>query len=168
MVYYVLHRQHLKSFTAALDCIGKVLCLQFFKKVLWINRDSTMTTLTDCTIASTASDNNNVKPLSEVISTSSVQSPTTQRAPVPQGPRHKLITEADVQVCRLNHTRTIVSKIMNSRYLRRWECHKIVLDDNEIRSSTVSTNFFPLPYTIILLWYICSQTFSKHILRLLF
>ncbi|KAK3799133.1 hypothetical protein RRG08_051408 [Elysia crispata] len=109
-----------------------------------------MTTLTDCTIASTATDNNNVKPLAEVIPTNSVQSPTTQRAPVPQGPRHKLITEADVQVCRLNHTRTIVSKIMNSRYLRRWECHKIVLDDNEMRSAT-PTGFMELavPYSSI-------------------
>ena len=58
------------------------------------------------------------------------------------GPKHTLILEADVQVCRLNHTRTIVSKIMNSRYLRRWESHRIVLDPNEIRSTTVSTLFF--------------------------
>lgn len=67
-----------------------------------------------------------------------VQIPVVRKAPVQTGPKHKLITEADVQVCRLNHTRTIVSKIMNSRYLRRWESHKIVLDPNEIRSSTVS------------------------------
>ena len=57
------------------------------------------------------------------------------------GPKHKLITEGDIQVCRLNHTRTIVSKIMNSKYLRRWESHKIVLDHSEIRSTTVSDSF---------------------------
>ncbi|GFS20143.1 C-Maf-inducing protein, partial [Elysia marginata] len=109
-----------------------------------------MTTLTDTTIASTATDNNNVKPMSEIIPTSSVQSPTTQRTPVPQGPKHKLITEADVQVCRLNHTRTIVSKIMNSRYLRRWESHKIVLDDNEMRSATpIGFMELAVPYSSI-------------------
>ncbi|KAK6983664.1 C-Maf-inducing protein, partial [Biomphalaria glabrata] len=93
-----------------------------------------MTTLTDCTIGSTTTDNNNIKPLSEM--TGSVHSPTSPKAPMQTGPKHKLIYEADVQVCRLNHTRTIVSKIMNSRYLRRWESHRIVLDHNEMRSTT--------------------------------
>lgn len=51
--------------------------------------------------------------------------------------RFKLIHEGDIQVCRLNHTRTIVSKIMNSKYLRRWESHHIILDENEIQSSMV-------------------------------
>lgn len=55
-----------------------------------------------------------------------------------QGARFKLINEGYIQICRLNHTRTIVSKIMNSKYLRRWESHRIVLDKNEIRSCTVS------------------------------
>ena len=55
-----------------------------------------------------------------------------------QGPKFKLIHEGDIQLCRLNHTRTIVSKIMNSKYLRRWESHHIVLGDSEISSSTVS------------------------------
>ena len=54
------------------------------------------------------------------------------------GPKFKLILNGEIQVCRLNHTRTIVSKIMNSKYLRRWESHHIYLDDAEIRSSTVS------------------------------
>lgn len=53
-----------------------------------------------------------------------------------QGPRYKLINEGDIPICRLNHTRTIVSKIMNSRYLRRWEVHKIYLDKTEICSAT--------------------------------
>ena len=51
--------------------------------------------------------------------------------------KHKLITEGELQICRLNHTRTIVSKIMNSKYLRRWESHRIILDNSEIRSNTV-------------------------------
>lgn len=51
--------------------------------------------------------------------------------------RCKLISEGDIQLCRLNHTRTIVSKIMNSKYLRRWESHHLLLDSCEIRSNTV-------------------------------
>jgi len=54
------------------------------------------------------------------------------------GPRYRLIHEGEIQICRLNHTRTIVSKIMNSRYLRRWESHKIILGTIDIRSITVS------------------------------
>jgi hypothetical protein len=51
--------------------------------------------------------------------------------------RCKLLHEGDIQLCRLNHTRTIVSKIMNSKYLRRWESHHLVLDNCELRSATV-------------------------------
>lgn len=54
------------------------------------------------------------------------------------GQRFKLLVEEDIQLCRLNHTRTIVSKIMNSKYLRRWESHHLVLGENDIYSSTVS------------------------------
>ncbi|CAH1779274.1 unnamed protein product [Owenia fusiformis] len=57
-------------------------------------------------------------------------------SPSHSGTRYKLIHEGDIQVCRLNHTRTIVSKIMNSKYLRRWEAHHLELADCEIRSST--------------------------------
>ena len=53
-------------------------------------------------------------------------------------PRCKLLHEGDIQLCRLNHTRTIVSKIMNSKYLRRWESHHLILNDSEIQSQTVS------------------------------
>lgn len=52
--------------------------------------------------------------------------------------KFKLIAEGDIQVCRLNHTRTIISKIMNSKYLRRWECHRLILGETDIVSSTVS------------------------------
>jgi len=52
--------------------------------------------------------------------------------------RCKLLSEGDIQLCRLNHTRTIVSKIMNSKYLRRWESHHLLLDSCEIRSNTVA------------------------------
>ena len=54
-------------------------------------------------------------------------------------PRYKLIQEGDVQLCRLNHRRTLISKIMNSRYLRRWETHHLILGDGVIESTTVCT-----------------------------
>lgn len=61
--------------------------------------------------------------------------------------RCKLLSEGDIQLCRLNHTRTIVSKIMNSKYLRRWESHHLLLDNCEIRSNT-PYGFMesPIPY----------------------
>ena len=59
--------------------------------------------------------------------------------------RYKLIHEGDIQLCRLNHTRTIVSKIMNSKYLRRWESHHVLLEKNEIKSSLVSNTFMFYP-----------------------
>lgn len=54
--------------------------------------------------------------------------------------RFKLIQEGDIHVCRLDHRRTIYSKIMNSKYLRRWESHHIFLGANEIESSMVRKN----------------------------
>jgi len=55
---------------------------------------------------------------------------------VGSGPKYKLVHEGDRQVCRLNHTRTVVSKIMNSKYLRRWESHHLMLGNSEIWSTT--------------------------------
>jgi len=55
-----------------------------------------------------------------------------------QGQRCKLIHEGEIQLCRLNHTRTIISKIMNSKYLRRWESHLLILGDEQMESDTVS------------------------------
>ncbi|XP_076449363.1 C-Maf-inducing protein-like [Babylonia areolata] len=80
----------------------------------------------------------------------SVFTPPTSPKAIAGGLKHKLITEADIQVCRLNHTSTIVSKIMNSKYLRRWETHKIVLDHSEIRSTTpVGFMEQTIPYSLI-------------------
>ena len=59
----------------------------------------------------------------------------SRRKPATQ--RYKLIHEGDTQLCRLNHRRTLISKIMNSRYLRRWESHHIYLGEGLIESSTV-------------------------------
>lgn len=50
----------------------------------------------------------------------------------------RMIREVDVAVCYLNHTTTIISKILSSKYLRRWENHQIRLLDDCITSYTVS------------------------------
>jgi hypothetical protein len=52
----------------------------------------------------------------------------------------RMIREVDVAVCHLNHTNTIISKILSSKYLRRWENHQIRLQDDCITSNTVSAN----------------------------
>lgn len=68
----------------------------------------------------------------------------TQRPPRPQrcssggGPKFKLIHEGDIQVCRLNHSRTLISKVLSSKFLRRWEAHHIYLGDFQMYSATVS------------------------------
>ena len=59
-------------------------------------------------------------------------------SPGPAGPRFKPIEEGDIQVCYLNHTRTLVSKILSSRFLRRWETHHLYLNDACLSSKTVS------------------------------
>lgn len=69
------------------------------------------------------------------------QSPKTTKPSGGGGPKYKLVSEGDIQLCRLNHTRTIVSKIMNSKYLRRWETHHLVLGNFDISSTTVSKRF---------------------------
>lgn len=50
----------------------------------------------------------------------------------------RMIREVDVAVCYLNHTNTIISKILSSKYLRRWDNHHIRLLDDGITSNTVS------------------------------
>ena len=52
--------------------------------------------------------------------------------------KFSLIHEAEVNVCRLFHTKTLFQKIISSKHMRRWEAHKIILDDNCLRSKTVS------------------------------
>lgn len=66
-------------------------------------------------------------------------SPGAQAAPAScaQGPKFKLTHEGDLQLCRLNHSRTVISKILSSKFLRRWEAHKILLGTAEMASKTV-------------------------------
>lgn len=51
-------------------------------------------------------------------------------------PRMKLVNEGDIHVCRLNHTRTVISKLLSSKFLRRWEVHHLYLNDDTICSKT--------------------------------
>lgn len=52
--------------------------------------------------------------------------------------RYKLLVEGDVHVCKLPHSRNVLSKILNSKLLRRWKAHRLVLTETEILSTTVS------------------------------
>jgi len=61
-------------------------------------------------------------------------------SPGPAGPRFKPLEEGDIQVCYLNHTRTLVKKILSSKFLRRWETHHLYLNDACLSSKTVSVN----------------------------
>lgn len=69
---------------------------------------------------------------------SACSSPNKSLPSSPTGPKFKLIHEGDIQICRLNHTRTILSKILSSKYLRRWERHHLYLTTSGICSKTPS------------------------------
>ena len=56
--------------------------------------------------------------------------------------RFKLLTEGDVHVCKLAHSRNVISKILSSKLLRRWKAHRLVLADTEIYSTTVNNYLF--------------------------
>lgn len=55
--------------------------------------------------------------------------------------RYKLIGEGDVHVCKLPHSQNVFSKILNSKLLRRWKGHRLVLNETEIFSTTVIYDF---------------------------
>ncbi|KAK2581036.1 hypothetical protein KPH14_006083 [Odynerus spinipes] len=73
---------------------------------------------------------------------------TPTHAPAPLGPRFKPLEEGDIQVCYFNHTRTLVRKILSSKFLRRWETHHLYLNDACLSSKT-ATGFLqqPIPYS---------------------
>ncbi|XP_062860348.1 C-Maf-inducing protein isoform X2 [Trichomycterus rosablanca] len=52
------------------------------------------------------------------------------------GMRYKLLQEGDIQVCAVKHPRTFLSKILTSKFLRRWEPHHLTLTDSSIMSAT--------------------------------
>nr|XP_046208661.1 LOW QUALITY PROTEIN: C-Maf-inducing protein-like [Oncorhynchus gorbuscha] len=52
------------------------------------------------------------------------------------GMRYKLLQEGDIQVCVVKHPRTFLSKILTSKFLRRWEPHHLTLTDNSLASAT--------------------------------
>jgi hypothetical protein len=56
--------------------------------------------------------------------------------------RYKLLAEGEVNVCKLPNTKNVISKILNSKLLRRWKSHHIILTDTELYSTTVSLCLF--------------------------
>uniref|UniRef100_A0AAX7TRB0 C-Maf-inducing protein n=1 Tax=Astatotilapia calliptera TaxID=8154 RepID=A0AAX7TRB0_ASTCA len=66
------------------------------------------------------------------------------------GMRYKLLHEGDIQVCVVKHPRTFLSKILTSKFLRRWEPHHLTLADSSLTSAT-PTGYMEtsLPYSSI-------------------
>ncbi|XP_055030928.2 C-Maf-inducing protein [Misgurnus anguillicaudatus] len=52
------------------------------------------------------------------------------------GMRYKLLQEGDIQVCVVKHPRTFLSKILTSKFLRRWEPHHLTLTEGSLLSAT--------------------------------
>lgn len=69
---------------------------------------------------------------------SPLNSPARSTPSSPIGPKFKIIHEGDIHLCRLNHQRTVISKILSSTFLRRWETHRLYLNSVNITSKTVS------------------------------
>ncbi|XP_042196165.1 C-Maf-inducing protein isoform X1 [Callorhinchus milii] len=63
------------------------------------------------------------------------------------GMRYKLLQEGDIQVCVIKHPRTFLSKILSSKFLRRWEPHHLTLADSSLASAT------PTGYMENAIWY---------------
>ena len=56
----------------------------------------------------------------------------------------KLLSEGDIQLCRVTHSGTVIGKILSSKFLRRWETHHLYLNDAQISSKTVRTLSFDI------------------------
>ena len=52
--------------------------------------------------------------------------------------KYKLLRESYIQVCRISHGSNVVNKLLNLKFMRRWESHNIVLGESTIFSRTVS------------------------------
>jgi hypothetical protein len=82
--------------------------------------------------------------IDEGVFQSSCNSPGRSLPSSPVGPKFKLIHEGDMHICRLNHQRTVISKILSSKFLRRWETHRLYLTSVNIASKT-SIGFMEVP-----------------------
>lgn len=76
--------------------------------------------------------------MDEGIFPSPLNSPNRSTPSSPMGPKFKIIHEGDIHMCRLNHQRTVISKILSSTFLRRWETHRLYLTSVNIASKMVS------------------------------
>lgn len=85
-------------------------------------------------------------------SSSSTTSPSSSSSSVPtnapHGQKFKLLSDGDVQVCRVKHGKNLVDKVIGSKLLRRWETHHLYLNDACISSKTVSyaSDYITFPF----------------------
>lgn len=89
---------------------------------------------------------------------SPLSSPVRSTPSSPIGPKFKIIHEGDIHLCRLNHQRTVISKILSLKFLRRWETHRLYLTSVNIASkTTIGFMEVPIPYCQIEDAYIVSR-----------
>ena len=74
-------------------------------------------------------------------------SPLSSPPPVLHRRFLKLLSEGDIQLCRVTHSGTVIGKILSSKFLRRWETHHLYLNDAQISSKTVRP---PPPRNVLL------------------
>ncbi|XP_037085036.1 C-Maf-inducing protein-like [Pollicipes pollicipes] len=58
----------------------------------------------------------------------------------------RLVLDGCVQVCRVVHGRTLISKLLNTKYLCRWESHHLYVTDDGVQSRT-RQGFMDTPVT---------------------
>lgn len=75
------------------------------------------------------------------------------------GQKFKLLSDGDVQVCRVKHGKNLVDKVIGSKLLRRWETHHLYLNDACISSKTVSLFFTILLYPLSYVYKLVFTTF---------
>jgi hypothetical protein len=81
----------------------------------------------------------NMTPTNEI---TCVDCKKNEHKPASPTQRFKLVQQADIYICKLPHSRTVFSKILNIRLLRRWKQLKLILTDTEILPSNVRLNNF--------------------------
>jgi hypothetical protein len=81
--------------------------------------------------------------------------------------RFKLITEGEVQICKLQHSKNMFNKLLNSKLLRRWKTQRIILTDKDISPSMVISKFYMFKMLrkfsscVIVFYYYCFYSISK-------
>jgi len=80
----------------------------------------------------------NGSPTELITALRSVQASNPTASAAAAAAKFRLLSDGEANICRLYDSKTVIRKIMNSRCLRRWESHHLVLGPVEIYATTVS------------------------------